>query len=273
MVVDSGGPLRSHVAVELKDHLGRTLTLGAAPRRLVSLVPSITETVVALGSAPVLVGRTEFCVHPEAALASVAVVGGTKTPDVARILALAPDLVLANQEENRAVDVKRLEREVPVFVTDVRTVAEALAWTEELRALLAGQPTAPRPERRRAPPVAGPRVATLVWREPLVAVGEDTYAASVLAAVGLANVFSEPGGRYPRPTLDDLAARRPERVVLPSEPHAWTEAEAHELEDALRARGAETRCVRVSGEALTWWGARTKRAVLELESALREVGS
>ena len=131
---------------------------------------------------------------------------------------------------------RRLEREVPVFVTDVRTVEEALAWTEELRSLLGGEAPPRRPARRRAAPVAGARVATLVWREPLVAVGEDTYAASVLAAIGLANVFSEPGGRYPRPTLDDLAARRPERVVLPSEPHPWTEAEARELEEELRAR-------------------------------------
>ncbi len=196
--------------------------------------------------------------------------GGTKNPDLEAILALAPDLVLANQEENRESDVLALARSLPVFVTDVRTVEQALAWTDELRSLLAGE--APdrvaRENARPWPRRNGPRTATLVWRKPLVAVGEDTYAADVLAHAGLANVFSEPGGRYPGTSVDDLAARRPELLLLPSEPHPWTPDEGAQLASELASRGVVATPVLVPGEALTWWGSRTKNAASEIQATV-----
>src|SRR5882672_12227643 len=115
------------------DALGRTLALAAAPRRIVSLVPSWSELLFALGADAALVGLTEFCVHPAAGVARVQRIGGTKNPDLRAIEALRPDLVIANKEENRRRDVERLEAAgMPVFVTYARTVPEAVA---EMRAL------------------------------------------------------------------------------------------------------------------------------------------
>ncbi|MBI3726612.1 hypothetical protein HY251_22025 [bacterium] len=221
-----------------------------------------------MGEGARLVARTRFCVSP-GSIARVPALGGTKNPDIEAIRALSPDLVLANREENRESDVLELARTLPVFVTDVRTIAQALAWREELAALLAGRaPDRSARERARpAPRRAGPRAAALVWRRPLVAVGEDTYAGDVLAAAGLSNVFPEP--RYPRTTCDDLAARKPDLLVLPSEPHPWTDGEARELESELASRGSPVASVFVSGETLTWWGARTESAVAEIGSRLR----
>jgi ABC-type Fe3+-hydroxamate transport system substrate-binding protein len=245
----------------MRDHLGRALVLAGPPRRVVSLVPSITETVLALGGA--LVGRTSFCPP----VPGVPACGGTKNPSVPEILALGPDLVLANQEENRERDVAALAGSVPVFVTDVRTVQGALAWVEELRDLLAGRERGREPGARAAAPPGARRFVALVWRAPLVAIGEDTYAADVLRACGLANSIPDQGGRYPRTGEDELAFLRPDLLVLPSEPYPWSRAEGDELEAELARRGAPVLRVHVDGEALTWWGARTARAVSELRGA------
>jgi ABC-type Fe3+-hydroxamate transport system substrate-binding protein len=263
----------------LRDHLGRDVPLVGAPRRLVSLVPSITESVVALGGT--LVGRTEWCPEVPGAIAC----GGTKNPALEAIFALAPDLVLAAQEENREKDVLALASRVPVFVTDVRTVAGALAWVEELKAILAGGPFPPltlseppprrltlsEPARREAPRggVEGRPAIALCWKQPLTGIGEDTYAGDVLRTLGLKNVLSDPKGRYPRLSLEELASLKPVLVLLPSEPYPWTAPEGEELERELASRGAVARCLCVSGEALTWWGTRTERALEELREALR----
>jgi ABC-type Fe3+-hydroxamate transport system substrate-binding protein len=256
------------MALRVRDHLGRPVELAGAPRRIVSLVPSITETLVALGALERLVGRTDFCIHPARELEGVATVGGTKTPDLERVRALSPDLVLANQEENREAHVAELARTGAVFVTDVRTIAGARAWVSELSALLRGEPPPSHVERRAER--SGKRACALVWRRPLVAVGEDTYAADVLAAAGVANVFDGSAGRYPRlESVEALARLRPELVVLPSEPYAWTGEEGRELERELAGHGLEVGCVHVPGEALTWWGSRSERAAREITEAIR----
>ncbi|HZU95953.1 MAG TPA: helical backbone metal receptor [Planctomycetota bacterium] len=247
----------------MRDHLGRDVPVVGTPKRVVSLVPSITDTLLALGVLPV--GRTRYCPPVPGA----ADVGGTKTPDLASVRALEPDLVLANKEENRDRDVAELARSVPVFVTDVRTVAAARAWVDELRGLLEGRVSVSAPAPAPVPVPDGPRAVTLVWRSPLMAVGEDTYAGDLLRGCGLSNVLEDPRGRYPRVTLDELAALRPALLVLPSEPYPWTDSEAEELEGELARLGASAESRRVPGDALTWWGTRTERALAELREALR----
>jgi ABC-type Fe3+-hydroxamate transport system substrate-binding protein len=247
----------------VRDHLGRDVAVEAPPKRIVSLVPSITDTLLALGVAPV--GRTRYCPP----VAGATDVGGTKTPDLGRVRALQPDLVLANKEENRDRDMAELARSVPVFVTDVRTVAGARAWVDELRGLLEGRVSVPLPLPVPFPVPDGPRAVTLVWRSPLMAVGEDTYAADLLRGCGLRNVLEDPAGRYPRVTLEELASLRPALLVLPSEPYPWTDSEAEELVAELARLGASVESRRVPGDALTWWGTRTERALAELREALR----
>src|SRR4051794_14052122 len=197
---------------------------GAAPRRVVSLVPSLTEAIAATARA-LLVGATDWCTHP--ADLDVARVGGTKWPDLARVLALRPDLVLANAEENRPEDVAALrDAGIRVWVNAPATVAEALDSLGELCALL-GSPDpawlvaarAAWAEPRQLPPV---RAVVPIWRRPWMVLGRDTFAGDVLARLGVRNVFAQAADRYPKLARDEPAGIDAGLVVLPDEPYAFT---------------------------------------------------
>ncbi|MCW3841572.1 helical backbone metal receptor [Micromonospora yasonensis] len=219
--------------------------------RVVSLVPSLTEA-VALTRPEVLVGATDWCTHP-AGLA-VARVGGSKYPDLDRVLALRPDLVLLNTEENRREDADALHAAgVPVRVTFPRTVPEALTQLGELvTALGVGEEPEWLLAARRAwaalPTPRTVRAAVVpVWRRPWVMLGRDTFAGDVLRRLGVANQWADHEERYPRPSLDELRARRPELVVLPDEPYRFTAEDGPEAFPGVPA-------ALVSGRHLTWYG-------------------
>ncbi|MEU9739330.1 helical backbone metal receptor [Micromonospora chersina] len=219
--------------------------------RVVSLVPSLTEA-VALTRPEVLVGATDWCSHP--AGLDVARVGGSKYPDLDRVRALRPDLVLLNEEENRLADAEALRAAgVPVRVTFPRTVPEALTQLGELVDALgvAGEPDWLRAARRAwaAPPApARPRAAVVpVWRRPWVVLGRDTFAGDVLRRLGVTNRYADHPERYPRPGLDELRAREPELVVLPDEPYRFTAGDGPEAFPGVPA-------ALVSGRHLTWYG-------------------
>ncbi|WFE40569.1 helical backbone metal receptor [Micromonospora sp. WMMD998] len=219
--------------------------------RVVSLVPSLTEAVAATRP-EVLVGATDWCTHP--AGLDVPRVGGTKYPDLDRVLALAPDLVLLNEEENRLADAEALRAAgVPVRVTFPRTVPEALDQLGELVAALgaAAEPPWLRAARRAwaTPPAPGrARTAVVpVWRRPWVVLGRDTFAGDVLRRLGVVNGWADDPERYPRPTLDELRSRSPELVVLPDEPYRFTVDDGPEAFPRVPS-------VLVSGRHLTWYG-------------------
>ncbi|MFG3298241.1 helical backbone metal receptor [Micromonospora chersina] len=219
--------------------------------RVVSLVPSLTEA-VALTRPEVLVGATDWCTHP--AGLDVARVGGSKYPDLDRVRALRPDLVLLNEEENRLADAEALRGAgVPVRVTFPRTVPEALTQLGELVGALgvAGEPDWLSAARRAwaAPPApATPRAAVVpVWRRPWVVLGRDTFAGDVLRRLGVTNRYADHPERYPRPGLDELRAREPELVVLPDEPYRFTAGDGPEAFPGVPA-------ALVSGRHLTWYG-------------------
>jgi ABC-type Fe3+-hydroxamate transport system substrate-binding protein len=218
--------------------------------RVVSLVPSLTET-VALSAPGLLVGATDYCTHP--ADLDVARVGGTKWPTVPAVLELRPDLVLANQEENRAEDVGALRAAgIKVWVTYPQTVPQALT---ELRLLLAelgvADPEwlvraeaawAPGPARARAE-----RAVIPVWRRPWVVVGSRTFAGDVLQRLGVHNAYAGDPVRYPRPSLDEIRAGSPDVIVLPDEPYAFSAQDGPECFPGVP-------CALVSGRHLTWYG-------------------
>ncbi|MEU4642839.1 helical backbone metal receptor [Micromonospora sp. NPDC023814] len=219
--------------------------------RVVSLVPSLTEA-VALTLPHLLVGATDWCTHP--AGLDVARVGGSKYPDLDRVLALRPDVVLLNVEENRRVDAEALAAAgVPVRVTYPRTVDEALTELGDLLREL-GAPAEPEwlAAARRAwaaPPTAGPprRAVVPVWRRPWVVLGADTFAGDVLRRLGVTNLYADDAERYPRPSLDELRAREPELVVLPDEPYRFTADDGPEAFPGVP-------CALLSGRHLTWYG-------------------
>ena len=245
--------------------------------RVVSLVPSLTETVVALGGAGLLVGRTSFCPPVRGREGTIPAVGGTKTPDIDRVLALAPDLALLDRDENRREDAAALrEAGVELLVVDVAGPADVPALLRELGERLGlprGEEEATRLEEALAslsPPPASPRrVLVPAWRDPWVLVARDTYAGSLLGLLGLAVV---PAGlpRYPRLSLPEVAALRPALVLLPDEPYRFTLDAAMPLVDAIApVRGAPPRLVPVDGRDLFWYGVRTRGSLARLARELR----
>ena len=259
------------------DARGRQHRLDDAPRRIVSLVPSLTETLFALGLGERVVGITDYCVHPESQVEGLPRVGGTKNPSLGQIARLEPDLVLANREENTRRDVERLEAQgFTVFVTYARTVREGV---DDIALLgrMAERPEAAAPivqtiesawERaRERRPDPAPRVAALIWKRPYMAVGPDTFAHDLIAECGGRNVFGEGERRYPRVDEDALLAAQPDVILLPTEPYEFGPRDRDELMALDVPAAAEGRVHVIEGELLSWYGPRIARA-LDLLSEL-----
>ena len=229
------------------DDTGQEVRVPARVERLVSIVPSLTEAVAA--TAPgLLVGATAWCSHP--ADLDVARVGGTKNPDVPRILELRPDLVVANAEENRAVDLDALRAAgVAVWVTAPETVPAALRSLRRMVAACRLDPPAWLDEAEAAwavPPPARRRTAVVpIWRRPWMAVGRDTFTGDVLRRLGVDNALAGSTERYPRVGLDELPPH--DLVVLPDEPYAFSTDDGPEAFPGVPA-------ALVSGRHLTWYG-------------------
>jgi ABC-type Fe3+-hydroxamate transport system substrate-binding protein len=244
------------------DDLGRPVAVPADVRRVVSLVPSLTESVAA--TAPgLLVGATDWCTHP--ADLDVARIGGTKNPRIGDVLELRPDVVVANDEENRPPDLDALRDEgVAVWVTAPTTVREAIrsldrmlrlgcrldrpAWLDDAEAAW-----------RHLGRVVTRTAVVPIWRRPWMALGRDTFAGDVLVRLGVANALRDHAERYPRIELDQLPAH--DLVVLPDEPYAFGPDDGPEAFPDV-----ETRCV--SGRHLTWYGPSLAEAAGLLDTQL-----
>ncbi|ORT59974.1 helical backbone metal receptor [Streptomyces sp. CB03238] len=234
--------------------------------RVVSLVPSLTEA-IAVTAPGRLVGATNWCTHP--AGLDVTRIGGTKNPDVPAIAALRPDLVIANEEENRAPDLAALRAAgLDVAVTEIRALDQA--FTELDRVLRAcGVRTRPRwlDEAEAAWAAVTPsdtyrKAVVPIWRRPWMVLGRDTFAGDLLARLGVANVYADHAERYPRIPLDELRASGADLVVLPDEPYRFTADDGPEAFAGLPA-------ALVDGRHLTWYGPSLAQAPEALRAALR----
>ncbi len=233
--------------------------------RIVSLCPSLTELVFDLGCGEQLVGRTRFCVRPAGSVDQVERVGGTKNPKVERIVALAPDLVLLNEEENRIEDADALRSAgLRCHTSMPRGVADAAAAVRSIGMTLGRAERAEEIARNIEESLARVRAATtglpqvsfayLIWRDPYMVAGADTYVSALLTDAGGKNVFAG-GVRYPSITPEALRAADPELVLLSSEPFPFTEKHGREL--AAETGMPDTRFQLVDGELLSWHGPRT----------------
>ena len=235
--------------------------------RVVSLVPSATETLLAFGVTPI--ACTRFCEQP-----GIPTVGGTKDPDVAQISLLKPDLVVVNDEENRFEDVDRLQKlGLAIHSMSPRSVAEvgpAVAGLAEAVGADVPEPFGRAAwgewleERRRHRKGEPRRTFVLVWRRPWMTLAGDTYGSSLLQLLGCFNVFTGRGVRYPTVELAEAAGRTPDLVLLPTEPYPFKERHVAEVAGALP--GAEVAIV--DGQDLFWWGIRTPGAVERLAARL-----
>jgi ABC-type Fe3+-hydroxamate transport system substrate-binding protein len=250
-----------------------------AARRIVSLVPSTTELLCALGLAEALVGVTVYCVEPREVVAGKTRVGGEKDPDLDVIRALAPDLVVANIEENTREHVEALRAAgIRVWLTYPRSVRESLDMIRELgavtgavapaEALLADLEPLYAAVRARLADRRPTRVFYPIWRGPFMTVGHDTYIHDVLATCGGANVFAD-RARYPTVTLDEVAARAPEVVLLPDEPFRFRRAHLRDF-DPYPAMPAvrDGRLHLVDGKRFSWHGPRLAEALRTVPTLL-----
>lgn len=257
------------MAPQFVDDAGQRWAFAEPPRRIVSLVPSLTELVCSLELADRLVGVTRYCTEPAAVVAALPHLGGTKNPDIAAIIDLRPDLVLINSEENREEDFRILTgAQLATWVSFPRTVAEAARSIERLGAVLGAtaraSPIAADIEAARGAvrSLTGVRVFCPVWRNPWMSLNADTYAGDMLACAGGDNVCGGRGERYPIVDLEAIAAADPQVILLPDEPYRFTEHHRAALGAlADTSAGRDGRVHMIDGKALSWYGHRTAPAL------------
>jgi ABC-type Fe3+-hydroxamate transport system substrate-binding protein len=275
----------------LRDSLGREVVLARTPRTIVSLVPSDTYSLVRLGAAERLVGRTRYCVEPADVVAGIPEMGGTKSADADAIIERFPDLVIANREENGKRDLERIAQAgIAVYVSFPKTVAEGLSHLSRLarmldvtsdgrvRDMLRGHYETLREAEKRRDSLAPVPTFFPIWNDPLMTIHGDTLISDVLALAGAANVFADrprlyplaadlgraapddqPGRdtRYPRVTEDEVVAKSPALVLLPDEPYAFgAEDEAH-----FRSLVPTAVVSHVDGKDFSWYGAKSLEAI------------
>ncbi len=256
------------------DQLGRTIVLPGIPRRIISLVPSQTELLYTLGLDGSVVGITKFCVHPESWFRTKTRIGGTKAIDANRIDALQPDLIIANKEENDRHQVEALAARYPVWVSDIKTLPDALDMIRSvgvltgtttaantlateiahrfatLHAAPADHPTAPFAADYRTAPHRL-RTAYLIWRNPWMAAGGDTFIHHMLEQAGFLNVFAGQN-RYPEIDLNSMARADCPVILLSSEPYPFRQRHIDEIKEVM----PHASVLLVDGELFSWYGSR-----------------
>jgi len=258
---------------QYKDQLGRTVTLNQfPPKRIISLVPSQTELLYDLGLDEEVTGITKFCVHPEHWFRNKERVGGTKNVNIEKVKSLQPDLILANKEENLKEQIEQLEKIAPVWISDITTFDDALQMIKSI-----GEITNTREKalslilhivKNFSQLKTGNRqlaTACLIWRNPYMTVGGDTFINNMLNKCGLQNVF-EHLNRYPEITIEQLVAANPQLILLSSEPYPFKENHVEELKPFFE----DTKIILVDGEMLSWYGS---RMIYAAEYFIRILGS
>lgn len=241
--------------MQVKDQIGENVAVQGRPVRIVSLVPSITELLWHLGLEDEVVGITKFCVRPDAWFRKKARVGGTKTVHLDRLLDLKPDLVIANKEENDEAQVRSISENVPTWVSDVRTLEDAFEMITSLGALVGKAAQALELTGRirstfASLPGGKKRAAYLVWNEPVMLAGADTFIHHMMEAMGFENVV--PDSRYPQWSDERILAAQPEILLLPSEPFPFGEKHLASFAERFPSIPAAL----VDGEIFSWYGSR-----------------
>lgn len=249
------------------DQLNRVTEISHSPKRIVSLVPSQTELLSALGLDEEVIGITKFCIHPEHWFRNKTRVGGTKTVDIEKLAALHPDLVIANKEENTKEQIGLLEKIAPVWISDINTIPDALQMICEIGIITGKEKTARsiirqiendfwdfQSQLHKYTPKKY-RTAYLIWKNPYMAAGAGTFINDMMNLNGMENVFAA-GERYPATDCNELKEKNTELILLSSEPYPFKQDHINELRNTLRG----TKVIAVDGEIFSWYGSHMLRA-------------
>jgi ABC-type Fe3+-hydroxamate transport system substrate-binding protein len=244
--------------MQFTDQLGHTITLNTLPRRIVSIVPSQSEYLWDLGLHNELVGVTKFCIHPPGLRRSAANIGGTKKLLIQKILDLKPDLVIGNKEENDILQIEQLKTKVPVWMSDIVSIDDAVQMMEQLGIMVGKEKEASKlvGQIRAALETVrgvfnGQRVAYFIWSRPYMFAGSNTFIDSVLNHMGLVNAVGSLV-RYPVLEIEDLQNAHPDYCFLSSEPYPFNDSHAKTIGSLL----TDSKVLVVDGEIFSWYGSR-----------------
>jgi iron complex transport system substrate-binding protein len=255
----------------LEDHLKRTVTFHFPPSRIISLCPSITETLFALQLSNRIVGRTRYCIHPAGKIKQAAIVGGTKQIIEKVIAQLKPDLIIAEKEENPKEMIDLLAARYPIFVTNVENYKDSLKMIDDLGVICDREEEARKIAKgimeqfqNFQPADEFIKVAYVIWNKPYMVAGQSTFIDSILEHCGFRNVFNNRPERYPVVTMEDLLGSDPDFILLSSEPYPFKEI--HRDEFARQIPRAKP--ILVDGEFFSWYGVRMVEAVSYLNKLI-----
>lgn len=244
------------------DQLNNTIELKSHPQRIISIVPSQTELLWDLGLRNELVGITKFCIHPQSLLKSITKIGGTKTVDIKKIRALKPDLIIGNKEENEHSQILELQKEFPVWMSDIYNLQDSLKMIEYIGLLVDRVEKSIQIKNQIESSFSNLKIIDktalyLIWRKPYMGAGKATFIGNMLQQMGLQNVLSDPKGRYPQLSLDEIVLLNPEIICLSSEPYPFKQEHVTELKKKL----PNTNVILVDGELFSWYGSRLLKSV------------
>jgi ABC-type Fe3+-hydroxamate transport system substrate-binding protein len=255
------------------DQMNRTIRLESFPKRIVSLVPSQTELLYDLGLRDEVVGITKFCIHPDEWFRSKTRVGGTKTVHIERVKSLSPDLIIANKEENTKEDIEALMSIAPVWISDIHTVDEALDMIRSVGEIVNKKTEATELTEAISKAfsslkqkVKSKKVLYLIWENPIMGVGGDTFIHDVLQRLGLENVLADEN-RYPEMTDEDIPILAPEIIILSSEPYPYKE----EHVKRYLSLQSNSKVLLLDGEFFSWYGSRMLHAPRYFESCFESI--
>ena len=249
-----------------QDQMGRDILVNFPPKRIITLVPSQTELLFDLGLNTEIIGITKFCIHPKDLVHGKSKIGGTKKLKIDVIRDLKPDLIIGNKEENLQSDVEELMTEFPVWMSDISTMEEAMAAIAGIGQVVDREPEAVYLNHlinagfRDLQVLAlqqgiHKKVAYLIWKDPYMFAGRNTFINEILAINGLSNVITET--RYPELSLNQLESLNPELVLLSSEPYPFKEKHIQEIQERI----PKAKVMLVDGEMFSWYGSRLVKAV------------
>ncbi|MFI5171210.1 MAG: helical backbone metal receptor [Chitinophagales bacterium] len=242
-----------------KDQLNKLLEINSPPQKIISLVPSQTELLFDLGLEDKIIGITKFCVHPAHLKKTKEIIGGTKNLNIEKIISLQPDLIIANKEENAQQQIAELEKHFQVWTSDIKTFEDALQMIGMIANITSTSDKAKfltnniRSSKNRLPTATAncPLAVYLIWKDPYMTVGGDTFISDMMQIAGFENLFGNEK-RYPELTIDVITEKSPEIIMLSSEPYPFNQLHI----DALQTRLPDSKICLVDGEMFSWYGSR-----------------